>query len=586
MRQFFKFMFASMLGTFLTLLIVFFISIGIIASLVSFAGDKETTVVKNTVLRLKFDMPVSDRTPVETFNFSALQNANVPGLNDILKNIRKAKNDPNISGILLDLSFIPAGISTVEEIRNALVDFKTSGKFLYSYSETYTQKTYYLASISDKIFMNSEGSLDFKGVSAQIFFMKGTLEKLDIEMQVIRHGKFKSAVEPFVSDKMSEANREQTLKYVSGIWDNMLLGISQSRKINVEELNRIADQLQIRLPEDAVKCKLIDKLVYKDELLDELRTKLGLQKDEKINFMSLNKYQNAPETEKKKTSKDKIAIIYASGSITGGEGDDQTIGSERVSKAIREARLDKMVKAIVLRINSPGGSALASEVIWREVELAKKVKPVIASMGDVAASGGYYIACNANKIFASPTTLTGSIGVFGMIPNLQKFFNNKLGITFDGVKTNPYADFISPNRALTPYEQGAIQQEIEHIYATFVRHVAEGRKLTTARVDSIGQGRIWCGTDAKNINLVDAIGGLDDAIKEAAKMAKLGNYRLLNLPRQKDALTRIVEEISGGYEESRIKANLGEYYTYYSYLKSLKEYSGVQARLPYAINIR
>lgn len=585
MKQFFKFMFASMLGTFLTMIIVFFIMIGITASIISSVGKEVTTVPKKSVLQLKFDLPVSDRSPVQSFDFAVLKSSNYPGLDDILANLHKAKNDPGIEGILLDVSVIPTGISTLHEIRNALADFKTSGKFIISYSEYYTQKAYYLASIADEIYLNPQGGLDFKGMSAQLSFLKGTLEKLDVNMQIIRHGKFKSAVEPLMLDKMSEANREQTLKFVSGIWDNALEEISKSRKIEMGELNRLADQLAVNLPQDAIKYKLVDKLLYKDQLFDDLRGRLALTQNADINFISLNKYMDAPNTEKRKSSKDKIAVIYALGSIESGNGDDQTIGSDRLSKAIREARLDKAVKAIVLRVNSPGGSALASEVIWREMELAKKVKPVVVSMGDVAASGGYYIACNATKIFANPSTITGSIGVFGVIPNFQNFFKNKLGVTFDGVKTNQYADYPNVNRAMTPYEQGVIQNQIENIYSTFIKHVAEGRKIPVAKVDSIGQGRVWCGADAKKIGLIDEFGGLDDAVKAAAKLAKLDGYRLLNLPKQKDPFTMLMDEFSGNYEDVMLKNKLGENYQYYNYLKSLKNYSGVQARLPFDINV-
>jgi protease-4 len=479
---------------------------------------------------------------------------------------------------------LQAGSATTEEIRNGLLDFKKSGKFIYSYSEGYSQKAYYLASVADKIFLNPAGSLDFKGLAGQVMFLKGLLGKLEIEPQVIRHGKFKSAVEPLIMDKMSEANKEQTLSFISSMWNQMLKGISESRKISVEELITIADGLKISDPKDALALKMVDKLAYKDQVIDELMAKTGAKENKDLNLMTLGKYSDAPDNEPK-FSKDKIAVIYAIGSIGGGDGDDQTIGSEKISKTIRKARLDENVKAIVLRVNSPGGSALASDVIWREMALAKIAKPVVVSMGDVAASGGYYIACGASKIIASPNTITGSIGVFGIVPNMQKFFNNKLGITFDEVKTNAYADYISGIRPMTESERKFLTRDIETIYATFIGHVAEGRGMTAAQVDSIGQGRVWSGADAKRIGLIDDFGGLDFAIKTAAKLAKLEKYRITELPEQKDPFTMIMEELGNDGSSRILKAELGENYAYLNYIREISEMKGVQARLPFQINV-
>jgi len=583
-------MFASMLGFFLTWVIIFFIMMAIVFSIASFSKKEVTVVPKNTVLHLKLDEPIVDRSsdnPFDNLNFSTFKSKSTPGLNDILRCLKKAKEDENIKGIFLDLTAIPSGIATIEEVRNALIDFKTSGKFIYSYSETYTQTAYYLASVSDKIYMNPEGLLDFRGINAQVMFLKGTLEKLDVEPQVIRHGKFKSAVEPLLFDKMSDASKEQTMTYITAIWNQILKGISESRKISIDDLNSIADSMKIRTADDALKYKMIDKVAYIDEVYADIRGKLSLGEKDKISFMTLNKYKNAPmELKKKKSStKDKIAIVYAVGDIVSGEGDSKTIGSETISEAIREARLDDDVKAVVLRVNSPGGSALASEVIWREVVLTKKVKPVVVSMGDVAASGGYYISCAADKIVASPNTITGSIGVFGIIPNMQKFFKNKLGITFDNVKTNQYADIMSTTRPMTASENNLITLEIERVYHTFVKHVAEGRKMTEAQVDSIGQGRVWAGTDAKRIGLIDEFGGLDKAIEVAAKLAKIDDYKFLALPKQKDPVTQIMEELMGNQSQSVIEKELGENYIYYKHLQSMMHMKGVQARLPYDIEI-
>jgi protease IV len=587
MKQFFKFMFASMLGFFLTFVLILILFIGIIASAISFSGKETVTVPEKTILVLKFDEPVNDRSPSNPFsgfdfaNFKTHKNI---GLNEVLHLLRKAADDSKISGIMLDLDQLQAGSATTEEIRNGLLEFKKSGKFIYSYSEGYSQKAYYLASVSDKIFLNPAGSLDFKGLSGQVMFLKGLLNKLEIEPQIIRHGKFKSAVEPLILDKMSEANREQTLSFISSMWDQMLKGISESRKISIEKLTSIADSLKIGDPKDALALKLVDKLAYKDQVIDELMVKTGAKENKDLSLMTLSKYSDAADHESS-GSKDKIAVIYALGNIGGGDGDDQSIGSEKISKTIRKARLDKNIKAIVLRVNSPGGDALASDVIWREMVLARQAKPVVVSMGDVAASGGYYISCAASKIIASPNTITGSIGVFGIVPNMQKFFNNKLGITFDQVKTNTYADYISGIRPMTDMERSFLTRDIETIYTTFIGHVAEGRGMTTAQVDSIGQGRVWSGTDAKRIGLIDDFGGLDFAVKTAAKLAKLEKYRVTELPEQKDPFTMIMEEFGNDKSSRILKAELGDNYVYLNYIREISQMKGVQARLPFQISV-
>lgn len=578
-----------MAGFILVFIIFFFIMMAIAISLSSFSKKEIVIVPKNTVLHLKLNEVIPDRSsnnPFENINFFSLKSLNPPGLNEILKNIKKAETDENIKGIYLDLSFVPSGIATVEEIRNALLDFKKTGKFIISYAEVYTQKAYYLASVADSIYLNPEGIVEFKGLNGEIMFYKGLLEKMDVDIQIIRHGKFKSAVEPFILDKMSDANKEQTLKYLSSIWNHLLDGISDSRKISKDDLNMIADSLRVQKAADAVTYKLADKLVYKDELLAALRTKLGIGEKNKISLMTMSRYMNAPDKSKKITkSKDKIAVIYAIGQIECGKGNDKTIGSDRISEAIRKARLDSTVKAIVFRVNSPGGSALASDVIWREVALAKKVKPVVASMGNVAASGGYYISCAATKIVADHSTITGSIGVFGLVPNLKGLFNEKLGITFDNVKTNNYADFGTITRALTESERAVYLSDVENIYQTFIKHVADGRNMSTDQVDSIGQGRVWSGIDAKDIGLIDEFGGLEKAIELAAKLAKIVEYKIQSLPEQKDPFTQILESLSGESDDALLKKELGDAYEYYQYIQNVKNMKGVQARLPYYINI-
>lgn len=590
MKQFFKIMFASMLGTIITMAVVFFLLIGIIISAVSFSSKEEVKISENTVLHIKLEGLVNDRSfdnPIQGFDFNKMENKYEPGLNDILATLKKAQTDDNIKGIYLDLSDISAGITALDEIRNALQNFKKSGKFIYSYSEMYSQKAYYLASVSDKIYLNKEGGIDFHGLGVEIMFYKGLLQKLDVDMQIIRHGKFKSAVEPFMLDKMSDANRQQTRMFVSSIWNHIAKGISESRKIDLAQLQSIADGLLIQNADDAIKYKFADQLVYKDEMIDILKTKLGLKPKDEVNYVTLSKYKDVNTADSKvKFTKNKVAVVYAVGAIEGGDGDDLTIGSERISEAIRQARSDSSIKAIVLRVNSPGGDALASEVIWREVVLAKKVKPVVVSMGDYAASGGYYIACAANKIIASPATITGSIGVFGMIPNLQKLFNNKLGITIDTVMSNQNSIPLSGNRPMSTYQEKVIQNQIERIYSTFISHVAEGRKMTTAQVDSIGQGRVWSGFDAKRIGLIDDFGGMEKAVEEAVKLAKLSEYKVVEYPVQEDFFQQLVKSLSG--EESSAKLlqkELGENYMFYKTLKSITKMKGVQARIPYVINL-
>lgn len=580
-------MFASMLGFFLTLILISVILFSVVAIIASVATTEVVSTPRNAVLQIKLDRTIIDRGQKKSIFGDMYSMRRRDGLTDILDNIRKARNDNDIKGILLDVSVIPAGLSTISEIRDALADFKKSGKFIVSYSEFYSQGAYYLASVSDRIYLQPQGMVFFKGLDAEQTFIKGTLEKLDIKMQIIRHGKFKAATEPLFLDKMSAENRKQISELIRNSWEKIVEAVSSSRNISAGRLNEIADSLKAETPEDAVKYKLVDQLAYRDQLLNDLRKKLGLSEKADISFITLDKYSNVPDSRSGVFGKDgKIAVIYATGNIGGGNGDDQSIGSERLSKAFRKAREDKKIKAIVFRINSPGGSALASDVIWREVSLAAKEKPVVASFGDVAASGGYYIACPATRILADPTTITGSIGVFGVIPNLKGFFNNKLGITFDEAKTNANSDYISITKPMPAYQEKVLQAGIESIYAQFVAKVAEGRHLSTASVDSIGQGRVWSGTDAKRIGLVDEFGGFDRAIEVAMALAKIKNYSLIYLPEQKDPLEELIDQLTGN--EARMKAlekEMGEYYKYYQYLNELQQMKGIQARMPFDISI-
>ena len=415
-------------------------------------------------------------------------------------------------------------------------------------------------------------------------FFKKMLEKLDMEVQIFRHGKFKSAIEPFMLDKMSDANRTQVEKYLGALWGHMTDGISKSRHVTVKEINDMADHLSIRSPEDALSYKLVDELKYEDEVYSTIRKHINLGESDKIHFVSLKDYSDAYS--KSKLSKDRIAVIYAVGEIESGDGSDEKIGSDRIVKAIRDARLDKHVKAIVLRVNSPGGSALASDVIWRETVLAQKTKPFIVSMGDVAASGGYYISCAADRIFAQPNTITGSIGVFGMIPNAQKALSEKLGITIDTVNTNKHSDVGTILRRATSEEYDYIQQSVEHIYDVFISKVALGRKTSKNSIDSIGQGRVWSGADAIQINLVDELGGINDAIHYAARQAKITDYKILELPKQRDPLQELLGHTEEEMEARAMKASLGDQYLYVKQLKNVLKMKGVQARLPYEMIIQ
>ncbi|MEZ5082485.1 MAG: signal peptide peptidase SppA [Bacteroidales bacterium] len=589
MKQFFKFMFASMLGFFLTFIIVFFLFMAFIMAMISFTKTEEVVISEPTILHLKFDYDISDRTTTDPMNFMISFDSfkTKPGLNDILKNIEKAKEDDNIKGIYLDLANVPSSLPTLEEIRNAIVDFKESGKFVYAYGDMLFQSAYYLASCADKIYLNPEGLVELRGYRGEVVFIKGLLEKLEIEAQIIRHGKFKSAVEPFIREDMSEPNKEQTLTFISSIWNDISEDISDARQIDLVKLNQITDKLSSLNPNDALANSLVDSLLYMDQFLSILANEINVENVKSENLMSINKYDKAPAKGKKeKRSKNKVAIIYATGDIVQGEGSEDIIGSDKISRTIRQARLDEKVKAIVLRVNSPGGDGLASDIILREVVLANEVKPVVVSMGKYAASGGYYIACGASKIVANPTTLTGSIGVFGLIPNFEMFFKNKMGVTFDGVSTNENSDYVQVNKPLTDYQKALIQKEVDRFYDTFVNHVADGRNMTYAQVDSIAQGRVWTGTDAINNGLVDKLGGLDDAINMAIDLAGLEDYRITELPEQKEPLEQIIEDLFGGVKSSVLKEELGVFYHYYKYADYLRNSSGVQARLPFELEIK
>ena len=591
MKNFIKYTFASLVGTLLTFLVVFFIFMGMIAAMSSaFSGeDKLITVKENSVLRLKLGKSLTDRQPKNPLaKYGLGDDKGLVGMDRIFQVLKAAKEDSKIKGIYIDTRNLPGGgIASYEALRKALLDFKSGGKFIYAYGEYYSQKDYYIASVADKVVVNPVGAVDFKGLAAQIMFFKKAMEKLDIEMQIIRgpNNKFKSAVEPFMYDQMSEANKEQTNKFLSSIWESMLSDIAISRDLSIDQLQTIADSLSASDAATAKSVGLVDMVAYEDQFRAELMKKLDVTDKDKYHEITLTDYATTVNKVDNLKAKNKIAVIYAVGEIISGEGNDQIIGSDRISKAVRKAREDSSIKAIVLRVNSPGGSALASEVMWRELVLAKEVKPVVVSMGNYAASGGYYISCMANKIIAEPTTITGSIGVFGMIPNLKNFLNDRLGLTFDGVSTNANSDMGSVSQPLTPFQQKVIQNSVVDIYTAFITHVAEGRNMTVEQVDAIGQGRVWSGVDAIKIGLVDELGGLDKAIVEAAKLAGIESYRITKRPELKDPFEEMIKKFGGDVKLSVIEDELGASYKYYEYIKKMQTMEGFQARLPYFIEI-
>ena len=571
-----------MLGFILALVVVILLFAAIIAGIAS-NSEKEISVKANSILHLDFSQAIVDRAsnnPFEKIDLMTFQSNSKQSVGDYLKAIRAAADDNNIKGIFLDLSTIQTDGVLRSSIREALITFKESGKFIYAFAEGYTQGTYLMASVADSIFMVPTGDMLFNGLASTPIFFKGMLDKLDIDVKLIRVGKYKGAGEPFIREKLSEENRYQIASFLGSLNDQMLTDLSTSTGKSSEELRALANELQIRSAADAVAKGLVHRLAFRDEVLTLLAKETEEKDIEKIPFVTLKDYVSSLPRELNFKEKNRIAVIYAIGDINSGEGDDLTIGSDRIAAAIRSARLNKDVKAIVLRVNSPGGSALASDIIWREVLLAKGEKPVVVSMGNLAASGGYYIAAAADSIFAAPNTLTGSIGVFGIIPNFESFFENKIGITFDRVTTGPYADLLNTNRPMTADEEAIVQQMVNRIYEDFVKVVADGRGLSTDSVHALAQGRVYTGEQALEIGLVDKLGDLDDAIACAARMAKLKSYRLKNLPEQKDQLQMILESL-GAARVSAVEQELGPLYQHYKLAKNLLEGDRFQARLEF-----
>ncbi len=575
---------ATIVGLFLFFMIFFFVFI-LIGALAG--GDDTVEVKSNSVIELDLSQIKYDyagKTNFKDFQWFEDQHN---GLSDVIKAIEYAKTDENIKGISIVNTTSNLGIAQTKALRDALEDYKKSGKFIYSYANLYSQKDYYLNSIANTIYINPIGEFDFKGLSTELMFFKDFQEKSGLKMEVIRHGKYKSAVEPFLDNKMSEANREQTMALLNSVWNSIVSDISKTRNVSASRLNEIASGLLARTPQMALNEKLVDKIAYEDVYHADIKKALKVEADEDYNKVSIEDYaEKIATTTKDYSTKDKIAVVYAQGEILSGEGDETYIGEGSMRRALQEARKDKNIKAIVLRIDSPGGSALTSELIWREIELTKKVKPIVVSMGNLAASGGYYIACNATKIYAEPTTITGSIGVFGTLPNFTQAFN-KLGIYTEQVKTHERANNYSPFVPLDDNTRAVAQESVEKIYSTFVSRVAAGRKMTFAQVDAIGQGRVWSGQDALRIGLVDKIGGMDEALKEAASLAKIKEYRVQDFPEYEKDFDDVLSQFGlVQSKEALMKEELGEEnYQIIQRLKRLNQLKGVQAMLPYEIKI-
>ncbi len=579
--KFFKYVLASLLALVLFSVIGFIMMFGLIGSAIS-AGEETTAIVGKHVLELKLNRPIQDQAvenPLSALDIPGLSDNMPIGLNQILKVISEAKEDANIQGIYLNIDGFSGGAATLTEIRNALEDFKASGKKIFAYAEVFSQKAYYLASVADHISLHPEGGMELKGLATQIMFYKDFMKKLGVQPQVIRHGKFKSAVEPFMLDKMSEANLKQTSKLLDSVWGSFARSISKSRHISTEDLNAMVENFVIQSPEDAKKYKLVDALFYKHEFEKLLETEL---EDSDVDFVDHGEYFKSLKSNNKK---DKIAVIYAEGQIISGKSKKGSMGDQTIVKAIRQAKKNDHVKAVVLRINSPGGSALASDIMWKELQLLKEEKPLVISMGDLAASGGYYIACLGDKIFAQENTITGSIGVFGLMFEMEELIKDKLELHIDQYKTHRYADMGTMTRPLSADERDIIQNSVKRVYGTFTKHVAEGRNLSVDSVDAIGQGRVWAGTDAYSIGLVDEIGGLSDALAEAANLASLDLYSIKEYPQAEDDFASMLSGFSGVLmSESGVQSNPWVK-KWIESMSTLTQDDKIQARLPFEMEI-
>jgi protease-4 len=593
-KTFWSSFFGSCLGVFaagfILSVLIFIFSIGFISALAEGKGGSTASkgVKEKSILHLKLNYDITDRTESNPFDGWDIDDlATKPGLMDLRKTIRYAATDDRIKGIYLDASGVGGGMATVEELRKELVDFKKSGKFIYTYGEYFSQKGYYLASVSDGIYLNPMGGMELKGLAINLMFYKRLLDKIGIQAEIFRPtgNKYKSAVEPYFLEKASDANRIQLKALIDDFWTEMLEKFSQKTGLQPEELNRIANTAPFIDEDHASFTKFITKGLYYDEFAEILKEKCGIDKKKDLNLISVEKYFGAVRNKLYPTGKTKIAIVYAEGEIVDGKGSKDNVGGSTFVKAIREARMDKDIKAVILRVNSPGGSAMASELIWREIILTKAEKPVIVSMGNYAASGGYYIACAADTIVADKTTLTGSIGVFSVAMNIQKLMEDKIGITSDTIKTNKYSDFPNANRAWSEEEKFIYQKQVDKIYTTFLKRVSEGRGIPVSTVDSLAQGRVWTGVDAKGLGLVDVIGDMEVAMQIAQKMVGTGDVEYVIYPEFKDKWSDFFSGFSARASEAFVSRQAVEFVEYYKFVRDARNLQGHQTRIPFMVDI-
>lgn len=588
MKDFLKFTLATVTGIVISSVVLFFISILVVFSMVS-SSESETQVRKNSIMMLDLNGTLAERSQENPLDLIMKDDYKTYGLDDILSSIKKAKENEDIKGIYIQATSLGAGFASLEEIRNALKDFKESGKFVVAYGDAYTQGLYYLSSVADKVLLNPQGMLEWRGLAATPMFFKDLLEKVGVEMQVFKVGTYKSAVEPFISTEMSAANREQINVYLSSIWGQITSAVAESRNLSVEALNKEADRMLMFYPaEESVKNGLVDTLIYKNDVRDYLKNLAGIDKDDNMPVLGIQDMINVKKNVPRDKSGNVIAVYYAYGEIDGGSSasTDEGINSEKVIKDLRKLKDNENVKAVVLRVNSPGGSAYGSEQIWYAVNQLKKEKPVIVSMGDYAASGGYYISCNADTIVAEPTTLTGSIGIFGMMPN-AKGLTEKLGVNFDVVKTNPYADFGNLTRPMNDGEKGLMQMYVNNGYELFLTRCSDGRGISMEELDKIAQGRVWTGSTAKELGLVDELGGLDKALEIAIAKAGVDAYTVMSYPKKEGFLESLMNTNPGNYIKSRmLNGKMSDMYRQFSIIENFDKIDRIQARVPFELNIQ
>ncbi|WP_308761507.1 signal peptide peptidase SppA [uncultured Bacteroides sp.] len=590
MKDFLKFTLATITGIIVSSVVLFFISILVFFSMVS-SSESETQVRKNSIMMLDLNGTLAERSQDNPFDLFMGDDNKTYGLDDVLSSIKKAKENDDIKGIYIEATSLDAGFASREEIRNALKDFKESGKFIVAYGDNYSQGLYYLSSVADKVLLNPQGMVEWKGLATTPMFFKDLLAKIGVEMQIFKVGTYKSAVEPFISTEMSPANREQIDAYLTSIWGQVTNDVAKSRKVSVDSLNAIADRMLMFYPaEKSVEYGLVDTLIYKNDVRDYLKAMIGIDKDDRMPVLGLQDMINVKKNVPKDKSGNIIAVYYAYGEIdsstSSASPDGEGIDSKKVIKDLRKLKDDEDVKAVVLRVNSPGGSAYGSEQIWYAVSELKKEKPVIVSMGDYAASGGYYISCNADTIVAEPTTLTGSIGIFGMFPN-AKGLTDKIGVNFDVVKTNKYADFGMLTRPMNDGEKGLMQMYVNNGYDLFLTRCSDGRGISKEDLDKIAQGRVWTGSKAKELGLVDELGGLDKALDIAIAKAGVDAYTVMNYPEKESFFESLMNTNPGNYIKARmLKGTMGEIYQQFSALENFDKCDRVQARVPFELNIQ